>query len=385
MKKIRVLHLIWSMGAGGAQQIVLNYLRDFHNDPDVDLKVCVYTGKTESKYDQEIEKCHYNVQYLDYPRTRVKIPYIKRFFQLPVSKKNWRQAIKDNSPDIVHVHISPLLTETLDAVVDLNVPVRFDTLHSDPRRFRGRDLRYIKRAFSKEGFVPLCVTKEQVSLAQGHYGNFDYEVIPNGVDVEALKKKIVDKDSARREYAISSDDFVVLAVGRINPIKNFSLLIDAFALLLKKNPRGLLLFAGSNVPREKAKLVRKIESYGISDRVRFLGPLSNVVPLYCAADVLAVTSVSESFSLVTLEAQICGTRCVISDGVPSEVIISDIVKKMHAQDDAEAWAEALLDTEYKGEKVSGIEEFEVHAVSKKLKNLYLKKWNDFMERTNANQ
>jgi glycosyltransferase involved in cell wall biosynthesis len=373
------------MGAGGAQQIVLNYLRDFQNDPDIDLKLCVYTGKTKSKYDQEIEKNQYNVQYLGNPRTRIRIPYFKRYFQAPVAKKNWRRAIEENAPDIVHVHISSLLTETLDAVVDLNVPVRFDTLHSDPRRFRGRDLRYIKRAFDKEGFVPLCVTKEQVALAQGHYGNFDYEVIPNGVDVEALKKEIVSKESARREHNLLSEDFVVLAVGRINPIKNFSLLIDAFALLLKKNPRGLLVFAGSSVPREKAKLVRKIESYGISDRVRFLGSLSNVVPLYCAADVLAVTSVSESFSLVTLEAQICGTRCVISNGVPSEVIVSDAVRKMDAQDNAETWAEALLDTEYKGMKVSDVEEFEVHAVSKKLKNIYLKKWNDYMERANANQ
>ena len=174
-------------------------------------------------------------------------------------------------------------------------------------------------------------------------------------------------------------------MGRINPIKNFSLLIDAFALLLKKNPRGLLVFAGSSVPREKAKLVRKIESYGIADRVQFLGSLSNVVPLYCAADVLAVTSISESFSLVTLEAQICGTRCVISNGVPSEVIVSNAVRKMDAQDSAETWAEALLDTAYKGEKVSDIEEFDVHAVSRKLKNVYLKKWNEYMERANANQ
>ncbi|MBR6125857.1 glycosyltransferase [Candidatus Saccharibacteria bacterium] len=385
MKKLRVLHLIWSMGAGGAQQIVLNYLRDFQNDPDIDLKLCVYTGKTGSKYDQEIEKNQYNVQYLGNPQTCFKIPYFKRFFQTPVTKKNWRRAIDENSPDIVHVHISSLLTKILDAVVDLNIPVRFDTLHSDPRRYGGKDLRCIRRAFDKGGFVPLCVTKEQVALAREHYGNFDYEVIPNGVDIDALKKEIVSKKTARRGLGLSSEDFVVLAVGRINPIKNFSLLIDAFALLQKKNPRGLLVFAGSSVPREKAKLVRKIESYGISDRVRFLGSLSNVVPLYCAADVLAVTSISESFSLVTLEAQICGTRCVISKGVPSEVIVSDVVRKMDAKDDADAWAEALQDTEYKGAKVSDVEEFEVHAVSKKLKNLYLKKWNDYMERANANQ
>lgn len=386
MKKLRVLHLIWSMGAGGAQQIVLNYLRDLNNDPDIDLTLCVYTGKTNSKYDKEISEKKFNVVYLNNPKTKIQVPYIRRFFQHFVARKIWKDAIQSLKPDVVHVHISGLLRDTLTAIDCLNVPLRFDTLHSDPRRYKGIELQYIKDAFTNKGFVPVCVTKEQISLAKNHYGNFDYEVIPNGIDVDAIKKKIVSKDSARQEYSFASDDFIVLAVGRINPIKNFSLLIDAFAILLKTNPNGLLVFAGDGVPQEKEKLIKKIKSYGISNRVHFLGSLSNVVPLYCAADVLAVTSVSESFSLVTLEAQICGTRCVISAGVPSEVIVTDTVQKMNVQDNTESWAKALLNTRFRGNKVSDIEDFEVHAVSEKLKNLYLKKWNNLArEGTNANQ
>ena len=39
LRKIKVMSLIWSMGDGGAQQVVINYLRDFNNDPDIDFRV----------------------------------------------------------------------------------------------------------------------------------------------------------------------------------------------------------------------------------------------------------------------------------------------------------------------------------------------------------
>lgn len=60
-KKIKVMHMIWSMGDGGAQQVVINYLRDFNNDSDIDFRVYVYTKPTISKYDKEIEEKKFNV------------------------------------------------------------------------------------------------------------------------------------------------------------------------------------------------------------------------------------------------------------------------------------------------------------------------------------
>lgn len=112
-KKIKVMHMIWSMGDGGAQQVIINYLRDFHDDLDIEFKLYVYTKPTDSKYDREIAEKGYNVVYLNNPRTRVQIPYIKRFFQRPVSQKVWEKAISEYNPDIVHVHISALLGATM--------------------------------------------------------------------------------------------------------------------------------------------------------------------------------------------------------------------------------------------------------------------------------
>lgn len=243
-RKLKVMHLIWSMGAGGAQQVVLNYLQDFKDDPDIELGVYVFTGGTDSKYDQTIEKQGLNAQYLNYPKTKIQIPYVKRVFQLPVSRKAWQKAIHEFDPDIVHVHIANLLDAVLPAIVSEGVPLCFVTLHSDPRRSKGRELKVIQKAFQDGSVLPVCITEEQSKIAETHYGAKDHEIIRNGMDIGAIRKQIIPKSQARKWFEMPVDAFVVLAVGRLNPIKNYSLLVEVFAQIQKKRPNALLIFAG---------------------------------------------------------------------------------------------------------------------------------------------
>ena len=382
MRKIKVMHMIWSMGDGGAQQVIINYLRDFHNDPDIELKLYVYTKPTDSKYDREITENGYNVTYLNNPRTKIQIPYVKRYFQRSISRKVWEKAISEYNPDIVHVHISALLDATMPGIIKNNIPVRFDTLHSSPFRYTGRIKRIISNAFQKEGVIPICVTEAQVKEAKEWYGITKYEVVRNGVDIEEIKEKCCPKIEARKEFGLSADSFVVIGVGRLNPIKKYDLLIDSFAEVKERKPKAVLLFAGDGV--EKKKLQHKAKELGISESVKFLGNIPDVTKLYCAADVLAVTSDTESSSLVAIEAQVCGTRCVLSAGVPRESILLNRTKQLEIGATAKEWCSALLDDSYMGVPVANIEDYEVHNVSKKMKEVYLKYYSMYKENGNAN-
>lgn len=382
MRKIKVMHMIWSMGDGGAQQVIINYLRDFHNDPDIELKLYVYTKPTDSKYDREITENGYNVTYLNNPRTKIQIPYVKRYFQRSISRKVWEKAISEYNPDIVHVHISALLDATMPGIIKNNIPVRFDTLHSSPFRYTGRIKRIISNAFQKEGVIPICVTEAQVKEAKEWYGITKYEVVRNGVDIEEIKEKCCPKIEARKEFGLSADSFVVIGVGRLNPIKKYDLLIDSFAEVKERKPKAVLIFAGDGV--EKKKLQHKAKELGISESVKFLGNIPDVTKLYCAADVLAVTSDTESSSLVAIEAQVCGTRCVLSAGVPRESILLNRTQQLEIGATAKEWCSALLDDSYMGVPVANIEDYEVHNVSKKMKEVYLKYYSMYKENGNAN-
>lgn len=377
-KKIKVMHMIWSMGDGGAQQVVINYLRDFNNDPDIEIKLYVYTKPTTSKYDLEIKREGYNVVYLNNPITKVQIPYIKRFFQRPVSKKVWDQVIKDYNPDVVHVHISALLGVTMPGIIKNKVPVRFDTLHSSPYRYTGKIKKIISNAFQCQNVIPICVTEAQVEEAKEWYGITKYEVVRNGIDIEQIRRKCCSKHEGREVFGLEDNLFVIIGVGRLNPIKKFDLLLEAFAKVHQVQSESILIIAGDG--EEKDRLIHLAKKLGVEKSVRFLGNIADVTKLYCAADVLAVTSDTESSSLVAIEAQACGTRCVLSAGVPKESVLLLRTQRLGENATSETWCNALLNDSYKNTVVASIEDYEVHNMSKKMKEIYLKYYSAYEEK-----
>lgn len=376
-KKIKIMHLIGSMGDGGAQKIVLSYIEDFRNDKEVELKLYVSESKTDSIYDKLIEANGYNVEYLNIKHTKLNIPIIRRIIDTRRANREWKRAIKEFNPDIVHVHISELLLSTLNAIVCNNVPIRFDTLHSNPLRYKGKKLKVIRRAFQKENFIPICVTEEQAKIAKKYYGFKRFEIVHNGIDIKEIKQKLIEKEEARKIYDIPNDAYVIIGVGRLNKIKNFELLIDIFRIVSEKNNNAILIIAGRG--KEYNNLQKKVNSLNLKDKVRFIGNKDNIIPLYCAADVMGVTSTSESASLVLLEAQICGLRCVISKGVPNESIITDKVQQMSRNATLEDWAYAIQNQNFMGHAVCKDKDYEKHEISRKMKNIYMKYWEEYKE------
>lgn len=369
------MHLIWSMGDGGAQQVIINYLRDFKDDPDVSMKLCVFTGPTQSKYDKEIADEGYPVEYLNNPKSRINIPILRYPFNRFIARKSWYKAIKKYNPDIVHVHISGLLSVTLFPIIRVGVPVRFDTLHSNPLRYKGLELAYIKKSFNKYGFVPICVTEEQASVAKRHYGIGAYELVRNGIDTKAVANSKIDKVEARNSLGLPIDAFIILGVGRLDPIKNYPLLIESFKKVRQCNEKALLIIAGSG--NELDNLKNLAVKLGINEYIYFLGNRTDMNVIYSSADVLAMTSISEAAPLTLIEAQTLGVRCVVSSGVPSENLFTSNARRMKENSLVSEWAEALLDEGYSNEVDGCIEDYDVHNISKQLKSIYLKYWNEY--------
>ena len=122
------------------------------------------------------------------------------------------------------------------------------------------------------------------------------------------------------------------------------------------------------VSKACAKLLAPFVLISLAYKLRLV---SEVFTLSASAKLIAPSS------LVLLEAQACNIHCVISDGVPSESIITNKVKKMKENASEEDWAEALLDNNFEGKKICDFEDYEVHSVSKIMKDIYLKYWEEF--------
>jgi D-inositol-3-phosphate glycosyltransferase len=153
-------------------------------------------------------------------------------------------------------------------------------------------------------------------------------VVPPGVDLDVFAPS--DQGAARAARGLPVDALVLLFVGRIQPLKAPDLLLRAAAELLRERPnlRSRLVVAVLGGPSgsgiwSPASLQRLAVDLGLKDNVRFAPPVSRteLAGWYSAADLVAVPSYSESFGLVAVEAQACGTPVVAAGvgGLPTAV------------------------------------------------------------------
>ncbi|MFF0148249.1 D-inositol-3-phosphate glycosyltransferase [Amycolatopsis sulphurea] len=173
--------------------------------------------------------------------------------------------------------------------------------------------------------------------------------VPPGVDLERFTPG--SQPEARRALGLPEDAVVLAFAGRIQPLKAPDVLLHAAAELLRRQPelarRLVVLIVGgpSGTGLEQPQALRELAAtLGIAGQVRFLPPQpgAKLRTVFCAADVVAVPSYNESFGLVALEAQACGTPVVAAEvgGLPVAVPhgVSGLLVPSHRAAD---WADAL--------------------------------------------
>ena len=138
-------------------------------------------------------------------------------------------------------------------------------------------------------------------------------VIPLGVDLDQFTPG--DQAAARARLGIPQDERMLLAIGRIEPLKGLDILIRALAQLNERQPAVLTIIGGDDrASADITKLRALAQELGVADAVHFLGsrPHEALPDFYRAADVVVVPSFYESFGLVAVEAMACGVPVVAS-------------------------------------------------------------------------
>lgn len=154
---------------------------------------------------------------------------------------------------------------------------------------------------------------------------------------------------ARAALGLPADAVLLLFVGRIQPLKGPDVLVRAAAEIVRRRPDlrrrlvvGILGGASGTGVRTPMGLDVLAEGLGIGDLVRFVPPVDRrtLARWYRAADLVAVPSHSESFGLVAVEAEACGTPVVAANvgGLPTAVGDGGVLVDGH---DTAAWASAI--------------------------------------------
>ena len=177
------------------------------------------------------------------------------------------------------------------------------------------------RAIRSHAARLICVSPAVKSfLVENHACNPEKcSVVMNGIDPEILPiPQGNERDSVRAEFGVQSGEFLLLTIGRFDPVKGLDILIRAVhhASQLSEHPVRLLIAAEANstsTATHRKQLQSMVRELGLSDRVSFIGFRSDCHRLLMGADVFVLPSRSEGFPLTVLEAFAAGCPVIMTD------------------------------------------------------------------------
>jgi D-inositol-3-phosphate glycosyltransferase len=263
--------------------------------------------------------------------------------------KEFLRLLKDENYDAIHSHYWISGKVAMPAAKELGVPL-VHTMHTMAR---------VKNLNLAEGETPEPMIRVQgetqvVAAANALVANTDAEaaslvslydacpdivhVVSPGVDLYTFTPG-QGRSAARTTVGLPQEALVVSFVGRIQPHKGPEVLIRATSELVKHSPllRHKLIVniigGASGANTEEVDRLKELATWlGIDDVVRFSPPVprADLAHWYRAADLVVVPSYSESFGLVALEAQACGTpvvatavgglRTAVADGISGVLV-----------------------------------------------------------------
>jgi glycosyltransferase involved in cell wall biosynthesis len=222
----------------------------------------------------------------------------------------WRER-----PDVMHAHLPHAAWLARWSRLAAPIPVVVDTLHSSHTGGLGRRLGYRCSRWLTDHVTAVSRSTAATHLNARMVGENQLSVLANGIEVDTWRSDATVRNDARRELGMA-DEFLWLAAGRLQAVKDHSTLLKAFARI----PAGanLLVLGDGSLESTLQQLAARL---GLARRVRFLGFDSNVARWMQAADGFVLSSLYEGLPMVLLEAAACRLPAVATDVAGTREVI----------------------------------------------------------------
>lgn len=324
---IRILQSVNIMDRAGLETMLMNYYR--HMDCDVIQFDFLTHRQQEGAYENEIKKMGGIVYHA--PRLYIQnfpsyFRYMKSFFE------------KHKEYTIIHSHNDTMSYFPLLAAKKSDIPIRIAHSHSSKL---DKDLKFPIKYLALKQIHNVATQKCACSDIAGQFmfPNSKFKIIRNAVDLENFTFNEVIRKRKQKELGVEGK-LVIGHVGRYCYIKNQLFLLDVFNAILAKKPKSHLLLVGKG--KEQYKIEEKIKKLGIEKNVSLLIDRSDVAEIYQAMDVFVMPSLFEGLPVVGVEAQANGLRCIVSDKISKEVLLSSSIEMLDINAGADKWAEAIM-------------------------------------------
>lgn len=308
----RVLHVIYSLNRGGAERVIETQVLAT-NRRDWEILVCSITGGGDL------------IDRIANAGARVFLLRKRRRGDVTAATKI-ANLINVEKVDLLHLHNSPgMFWGTLGAMLSgRRVPiVRTEHNPYSPRELP-RLFRMVYPRFTARAHRVICVSGVvRNSFAEAYPALADRFIeIPNGIRLQDYEK-LPPRHECRAQFHLAAGERLIGTVGRMVPVKNHKLLIEAFARVRETVPDVNLAIIGEGELRQK--LADYAADLGVSEYVSLVKESRQIDYFYGALDVFVLSSDSEGMPLTLLEALASGVPAVATEvgGIP-EVIESGV-------------------------------------------------------------
>jgi alpha-1,6-mannosyltransferase len=198
--------------------------------------------------------------------------------------------------------------------------------------------RYVRNLYSQ--FEVTLVPSENLTQVLRDWGVRNLRVVSLGVNIDIFNPAGDGAAGTRESLSIGPDQKLLLYVGRLASEKNTGTLFKSFELLAQRQPGHFhLLVIGDGPHRDQLKQLQA-ESGNVS-WIQYCTDSADLARYYCAADLFVHPGIQETFGLVTLESQACGTPVVGIRGSYMDRIIFHEQGSWARENTPEALAEAI--------------------------------------------
>jgi glycosyltransferase involved in cell wall biosynthesis len=335
--RISILLVGTQMAVGGAQKVLLDQARWFHERGHKVTAAFFYDKENFHKKWQDVSAFPIiNLNASQTGETR-----LKNILSLLKGMRELWKLMRREKFDVVQTftHDSNMLGLPLAWMT--HIPVRIATHHGIIEgfpRWRSRIHAWMVNNNFAHRIVVVSEKTRQISLEEGIRAE-RIVVIQNGASPMPIEG--VDRSEVRKEAGVGDDDVFLLSVGRLVYQKAHEYLITAMPAVLKEFPNVKVGICGDGILFNE--LERQIQALGLCDSVKLLGKFDTVAKFLASADIFVLPSRWEGLPIAMLEAMSAGLPVIATkvEGV-EEVIVNGEQGFLIPIEDDVALAQAIL-------------------------------------------
>jgi glycosyltransferase involved in cell wall biosynthesis len=350
-RPLRVLHVIDSLGMGGAETWLIELMRRWQARGGSVRADVLATGGLPSVFDEEARALGASVHYLRFGRR-----------DLPAFAAGFRAILSEGEYDALHDHQDYASGWHFLLGRGLLPPVRVTHVHNPAYQIRNNYGVTLGRRLAAQAGKRLVaryashIAGTSLEALRGYgFDDASFAAIPKvvahcGIDPARFAADPATRASVRAEFGWSDAVPVVLFAGRfdVSPDlghlqnhKNSGFATDV-AIATAQRSGAAFVFAGQ--PSGATAVLRaRIQAAGLDKRIVFAGVRRDIGRLMGAADALLFPSRAEGLGMVAVEAQAAGLPVLASTSTPREcVVIPELVRFLDIEAGVAAWSDALL-------------------------------------------